>query len=103
MDLIKIAIGLSIGLVVIAYIGPVGLEAIYDTETDEFGYSHVDGEEYRFNDTYGLWQVYNGSGPQWDNTSTREDKKMTGLYKLLPLFVALAVLFTLIKVVEDRY
>lgn len=68
-NLINLAIGLSIALVVIAYTAPVGLQAIYELN-------------------FTAWSFDGG---------VTEDTKTSGLFKLLPLFFGLALVIVLIK------
>ena len=72
-DIGSMAIGLTVALVIVAYVAPIGIEAIYDIN---------------FTD--------------WKFAGESEDTKATGLMKLMPLFAVLAIVVGVIMVVRDK-
>ena len=99
----KMAIGLTIALVIIAYVAPIGIEALYDKDYRGWGWKHEGGEKYEYNETSDAWFKYNVTSDAYDiAASSREDKKTSALYKLLPLFAVLAIVVGVILVVRDK-
>lgn len=72
-DIGSMAIGLTVALVIVAYVAPIGIEAIYDLNFTE-----------------------------WKFAGESEDTKATGLMKLLPLFAVLAIVVGVIMIVRDK-
>lgn len=98
----KMAIGLTIALVIIAYVAPIGIEALYDKDYRGWGWTHEGGEKYQYNETTPGWEWYNTTSSAWDATTTREDGKTSALYKLLPLFAVLVIVVGVIMIVRDK-
>ena len=99
----KMAIGLTIALVIVAYVAPIGIEALYDEEYRGWGWKHEGGEKYEFNVTQESWYKYNATSGAYDiAVSTREDKKTSALMKLLPLFAVLVILVAVVMIVRDK-
>jgi hypothetical protein len=71
VDVGTLAIEMSIALVVVAYVAPIGLEAIYGVN-------------------FTTWHFVGGS----------EDVKTTGLMKLVPLFAVLTIVIGVIMLVK---
>lgn len=72
-DIGSMAIGLTVALVIVAYVAPIGIEAVYDI---------------------------NFTG--WAFVGEGEDTKATGLMKLLPLFAVLAIVVGVVMIVRDK-
>lgn len=72
-DIGSMAIGLTVALVIVAYVAPIGIEAIYDINFTE-----------------------------WKFSGEAEDAKTVGLMKLLPLFGVLAIVVGVIMIVRDK-
>ena len=70
----SIAIGIAIALVIVAYVAPIGIEAVYGIN---FSTWHFDGES--------------------------EDTKATGLMKLMPLFAVLGLVVAVVLVVQKSF
>lgn len=98
----KMAIGLTIALIIIAYVAPIGIESLYDEDYRGWGWKHDDGVAYQYNSTTPGWELYNTTGAVWEATSSREDTKTSTLMKLLPLFAVLVIVMAVILVVRDK-
>lgn len=72
-DIGSMAIGLTVALVIVAYVAPIGLEALYDINFTDW---HFEGEP--------------------------EDEKATGLMKLVPLFGVLSIVVGVVMIVRDN-
>lgn len=102
-DIGKLAIGLTIALVIIAYVAPIGIEALYDKDYRGWGWKHDGGDKYEYNETSDSWFKYNVTSGAYDiAASSREDKKTSALIKLLPLFAVLAIVVGVVLIVRDK-
>ena len=72
-DIGSMAIGLTVALVIVAYVAPIGIEAVYDIN---------------FTD--------------WKFEGEAEDEKATGLMKLVPLFAVLTIVVGVVMIVRDN-
>lgn len=72
-DIGSMAIGLTVALVIVAYVAPIGIEAMYDINFTE-----------------------------WKFSGESEDTKATGLMKLVPLFAVLAIVVGVVMIVRDK-
>ena len=72
-DIGSMAISLTVALVIVAYVAPIGLEAMYDINFTE-----------------------------WKFAGESEDVKATGLMKLVPLFAVLAIVVGVIMIVREK-
>lgn len=102
-DIAGMVVGLAIALVIIAYVAPIGMEALYDTDYRGWGWKHEGGEKYEYNETSDAWFKYNVTSEAYDIAAgSREEKKTSGLMKLLPLFAVLAIVIGVVMVVRDK-
>ena len=72
-DIGSMAISLTVALVIVAYVAPIGIEAMYDIN-------------------FTVWKFSGES----------EDTKATGLMKLVPLFAVLAIVVGVVMIVRDK-
>lgn len=100
-DIGALVIGLAVALVIVAYVAPIGIEALYGVEYRGWGVEHEGGEAYEYNVTNEGWYKYNASSGAYDiSVTSREDTKVTGLIKLLPLFAALCIVISVIAIAK---
>lgn len=100
-DIGNIAIGLTIALIAIAYVAPIGIEAIFGVDYRGWGWEHEDGESYEYNASAETWYKYNVTSDAFDIAAgDREDKKTSGLMKLVPLFAVLVIAIGVIMLVK---
>jgi len=101
---IKPVVTIAVILLILAFILPAGLNAVYSVTTPAMGYKYSGNHIYVYNTSWNTWlemnQSWDSLNPayQYFNCSSQEDIKTTAIFKLVPLFSIIVTTLLLIFV-----